>query len=57
MGKMNSADFDVVFEDVNVRLVTTKGQMKKFVEYPLELYKESPYYIPLLYSDEMSLFN
>lgn len=57
MDKVSSADFDVVFEDIDVKLVTEKKQMKKFVEYPLELYKGSPYYIPLLYSDEMRLFN
>ena len=50
-------EFDVTYNNVEVKLVTTKKQMRKFVEYPLELYKGSPYYIPLLYGDEMRLFD
>lgn len=49
--------YDVTFEDIEVKQVVSKKQMRKFVEYPLELYKGSSYYIPLLYGDEMKLFD
>ena len=36
--------------------VKTKKQRKEFVEYPLRLYKNNPYFVPPLYGDEMSMF-
>lgn len=36
--------------------VKTKKQQKEFVEYPLRLYKNNPYFVPPLYGDEMSMF-
>lgn len=57
MIEKNASDYNIVFEDIDVKLVSTKKDMRKFVEYPLELYKGSPYYIPLLYGDEMRLFD
>ncbi len=36
--------------------VKTKKQRKEFVEYPLRLYKENPYFVPPLYGDEMKMF-
>lgn len=36
--------------------VKTKKQRKEFVEYPLRLYKDNPYFVPPLYMDEMALF-
>lgn len=36
--------------------VTDKKLMKKFVEFPLKLYKDNPYYCPSFFSDEYKLF-
>ena len=41
---------------VKVVEVQTKKQRKEFVEYPLRLYKDNPYFVPPLYADEMALF-
>ena len=40
---------------VTVREVTTRKDLKKFVEFPLELYRACQYFVPPLYSDEMKL--
>lgn len=37
--------------------VKTRKDRKEFVEYPLRLYKGSPYFVPPLYGDEMKLFS
>ncbi len=39
---------------VKVCEVTTKHQLKEFIRFPNDLYKESPYYVPPLYMDEMA---
>ena len=36
--------------------VTTKKQIKDFIELPLNMYKDNPYYIPPIYMDEKALF-
>ena len=36
--------------------VKTKGDIKRFIHFPMELYKDSPYYVPLLVSDEKKIF-
>ena len=36
--------------------VKTKKDRKRFVEYPLKLYKGNPYFVPPLYGDEMAMF-
>lgn len=41
---------------VQILPVTTKKQRKQFVEFPLKLYKNNPYYVPPLYADEMAMF-
>ncbi len=41
---------------VQILPVTTKKQRKQFVELPLKMYKDNPYYVPPLYSDEMAMF-
>ena len=35
--------------------VKTKRDIKEFVEFPLKLYKGNPYFVPLIYSDEVNL--
>ena len=33
--------------------VTNKKLLRKFVNFPLKLYKGNPYYVPALYDDEL----
>lgn len=40
-----------------LELVETKKQVKQFVNFPLELYKDCPYYVPQFYADEMKAMN
>lgn len=42
---------------VQVIEVKTKKQQKDFLDFPLELYKNNPYFVPLLYGDEKSIFS
>ena len=41
---------------VEIREVKTRKEQKLFVEFPLKLYKDSPNFVPPLYSDEMAIF-
>ena len=34
--------------------VKTKKELRLFVKFPMNLYKDSPYYVPNLYFDEMN---
>lgn len=36
--------------------VKTRRDRKEFIEFPLRLYKNNPYFVPPLYGDEMSMF-
>ena len=36
--------------------VKTRSQLKKWVEFPNELYKNNEYYVPFMFEDEMSYF-
>lgn len=36
--------------------VKTKKDQKRFVKYPLKLYKGNPYFVPSFYGDEMKMF-
>ena len=38
---------------VEIRKVVTKGDLKTFIEFHYDLYKDSPYDVPNLYSDDM----
>lgn len=40
---------------VSIKEVQTKRDIKEFIEFPLRLYKDSPYFVPPLYSDERKL--
>ena len=42
---------------VTVREVSNKKDVKSFIEFPLRLYKDSPYFVPPLYSAEKRLFS
>lgn len=40
-----------------IKEVKTKKEKKDFVNFPIKLYKDNPYFIPPLYGDEMALMN
>ena len=40
---------------VEIKEVTTRRDKKEFVEFPLRLYKDCPYFCPPLYGDELTL--
>lgn len=42
---------------IEIKEVKTKKQMRLFAAYPLKLYKDCPYYVPSLRSDEINTFN
>ena len=39
---------------VEIKKVASKSQLKTFIKFPLELYKDCPYYVPNIFMDEMS---
>ena len=41
---------------LEIREVRTLRERRQFVELPLKLYKDNPYFCPPLYSDEMAIF-
>ncbi len=41
---------------LEIREVKTKKEQRDFVNFPLRLYKDNPFFVPPLYGDEMSLF-
>ena len=41
---------------IEVRQVKAKKEIKEFIEFPLRLYKDNPYFVPPLYGDEKALF-
>ena len=41
---------------VKIKEVKTKKAVKEFIEFPLRLYKNNPYFVPPLYGDEKALF-
>ena len=41
---------------VTIKEVKTKKEIKEFVNFPLNLYKGSPYFVPELYGEEIALF-
>ncbi|MBQ3264235.1 MAG: N-acetyltransferase [Ruminococcus sp.] len=41
---------------ITIREVTTKKEQKQFIDFPLELYKSCPYFVPPLYGDEKGMF-
>lgn len=41
---------------VTVREVSTKREQRAFLNFPLELYRNNPYFVPPLYGDEKKIF-
>lgn len=42
---------------IEIKEVTTKKDVKKFAKYPVKLYKNCPYYVPVVRGDELNTFN
>ncbi len=42
---------------IEIKSVLTKKDVKKFAKYPVKLYKDCPYYVPSMRSDEMITFD
>lgn len=42
---------------IEIREVKSKRDMRKFASYPIKLYRDCPYYVPSLRSDELNTFN
>lgn len=42
---------------VTIIEVKTKAQQREFLQFPLRLYKNNPYFVPPLYSDEKKIFS
>lgn len=42
---------------IQIKEVKTRADLRKFAKYPIKLYKNCPYYVPSLRSDEMNTFN
>ncbi|MCM1534035.1 MAG: hypothetical protein NC099_05230 [Corallococcus sp.] len=42
---------------IEIREVSTKKEQKDFLQFPLNLYKNNPYFVPPLYGDEKSIFS
>ncbi len=42
---------------IEIKEIKTKRDLKIFAEYPVKLYKDCPYYVPSLRSDEINTFN
>lgn len=41
---------------VTIKEVKTRKEARKFINFPLDLYKDCPYFVPPLYGDEKALF-
>ena len=41
---------------ITVKEVLTKKEQKQFIDFPLRLYKDCPYFVPPLYGDEKGMF-
>lgn len=41
---------------IEIREVKSKKDVREFLEFPLRLYKDNPYFVPPLYADEKALF-
>jgi len=43
--------------NIIIKQVTTKSDLKKFVKFPMNIYKDNKYYVPPLIRDEMEMFS
>ena len=41
---------------IEIKEVKTKKEIKEFINFPLNLYKNNPYFVPCLYGYEKKMF-
>lgn len=41
---------------IEIQTVRTKKQQKEFLEFPLQMYRDNPFFVPPLYGDEKKIF-
>lgn len=41
---------------ITVKIVNTKKEQKQFIDFPLDLYRDNPCFVPPLYGDEKAMF-
>ncbi|WP_316638009.1 hypothetical protein [uncultured Ruminococcus sp.] len=41
---------------ITIKEVSTKREQKQFIDFPLDLYRDNPYFVPPLYGDEKAMF-
>ena len=44
----------LVKSNIEIREVQTKAELRKFVDYPNELYKDVPQFVPAFYGDDLA---
>ena len=44
-------------KEIIIKKVTTNKEKKQFVNFPLKLFKDTPNFVPPMYSDEMKILN
>ncbi len=42
---------------IEIKKVTTKSDIRKFTKFPIDLYKDCPYYVPSMVADELVIFD
>ena len=42
---------------IEVRQVFSRKEQKEFLQFPLKIYKDNPYFVPPLYLDEKQIFD
>lgn len=42
---------------ITVKRISSKQDIKKFVKFPMELYKDNKYFVPPIIKDEMETFD
>lgn len=42
---------------IEIRQVKTSKEKREFLNFPLKMYKNNPYFVPPLYGDEKKIFN
>ena len=43
--------------EITIKRVENRGDMRRFCNFPLKLYKNNPYYVPQFFADEMKLLS
>ena len=42
---------------IQIKEISTKSELKKFVKFPFSLYKDNPYWVPPIISEEVASFD